>query len=47
MDVLSAAFLSLALNASGAPGLAERLPPSLRDGLRQLVGVLGIQLDRL
>jgi hypothetical protein len=45
MDVLSAAFLSLMLNVSGTPDLTERLPPSLRDGLRQLVGVLGIQLD--
>ena len=46
-DVLSAAFLSLVLNVSGAPDLTERLPPSLRDGLRQLAKVLGIQLDWL
>jgi hypothetical protein len=47
MDVLSAAFLSLMLNASDAPDLVERLPPSLKDGLRQLANVLGIQLDWL
>jgi hypothetical protein len=47
MDVLSAAFLSLMLNISGAPDLVERLPPSLRDGLRQLAEVLGIQFDWL
>jgi len=47
VDVLSAAFLSLVLNVSGAPDLTERLPPSLRDGLRQLAKVLGIQLDWL
>jgi hypothetical protein len=47
MDVLSAAFLSLMLNVSGAPDLVERLPPNLRDGLRQLAKVLGIQLDWL
>jgi len=47
VDVLSAAFLSLALNVSGAPDLTERLPSSLRDGLRQLAKVLGIQLDWL
>jgi hypothetical protein len=47
MDVLSAAFLSLALNVSGAPDLVGRLPPNLRDGLRQLAKVLGIQLDWL
>jgi len=34
MDVLSAAFLSLAFNVSDAPNLVERLPPNLRDGLR-------------
>jgi len=44
VDVLSAAFLSLALNAGGAPDLVEHLPPSLKDGLRQLAEVLGIQL---
>jgi hypothetical protein len=47
VDVLSAAFLSLALNAGGAPDLVERLPPSLKDGLSQLARVLGIQLDWL
>jgi hypothetical protein len=47
MDVLSAVFLSLALNVSNTPDLVERLPPNLRDGLRQLARVLGIQLDRL
>jgi hypothetical protein len=47
MDVLSAAFLSLMLNVSDAPGLVERLPFNLRDGLRQLAKVLGIQLDWL
>jgi hypothetical protein len=47
MDVLSAAFLSLMLNVSGAPDLVERLPPSLRDGLRQLVRVLGIHFEWL
>jgi hypothetical protein len=47
MDVLSAAFLSLALNVSGAPDLVERLPFNLRDGLRQLAKVLEIQLGWL
>jgi hypothetical protein len=47
MDVLSAAFFSLALNVSGAPDLVERLPPSLGDGFRQLAKVLEIQLDWL
>jgi hypothetical protein len=47
VDVLSAAFLSLMLNVSGAPDLVERLPPSLRNELRQLAKVLGIQLDWL
>ncbi len=47
MDVLSAALLSLMLNASDAPDLVERLPPNLRDGLRQLVGVLGIHFEWL
>jgi precorrin-4 methylase len=47
VDVLSAAFLSLVLNASDASDLVERLPPSLKDGLRQSANVLGIQLDWL
>jgi precorrin-4 methylase len=47
MDVLSAAFLSLMLNMSGALDLVERLPFNLRDGIRQLAKVLGIQLDWL
>jgi hypothetical protein len=47
MDFLSAAFLSLAFNVSNTPDPVERLPPSLRDRLRQLAKVLGIQLDWL
>jgi hypothetical protein len=47
MDVLSAAFLLLMLNVSGAPDLVGCLPPSLRGGLRQLAKVLGIQLGWL
>jgi hypothetical protein len=47
MDILSVAFLSLAINVSGAPDLVGRLPPNLRDGLRQLAKVLEIQLDWL
>jgi hypothetical protein len=47
MDVLSATFLSLMLNMSDSPDLVGRLPPNLRDGLRQLAKVLGIQFDWL